>query len=322
MKYRLIVILSLIVSIVLSGCTTDNSSTEADKHVPHLHKWGIYCLDVTTENISMLYSTDDEISTLRLNSQGDCFVFSQYINGTDYEYTEICTIHTDGTHFQRLTNNTWWDVYPTWSPDGERIAYLSYPEDTLSIFMMRKDGADQKKFYDSGSHDADIHWVGNVLVFTSESCIWKINVDTRNVTQLTHPPNAGVWGVANLPFGDYDPNISPDGAWIAFERLENDENIHGNYNIFIISSNGSEETRLTHTNYSQGLPTWSHDGRQILYIVAAINDKGIYDLYLMNADGTGNRNITPGFVPDDFLCHAGVFSNDDGSIYFIGEWWS
>ncbi len=187
--------------------------------------------------------------------------------------------------------------------------------------MMKKDGTDQKKFYDSGSHDADIHWIGNILVFTSQSCIWKINVDTTNMTQLTRPPKAGVWGSANLPFGDYDPNINPDGTWIAFERLENDESKHGNYNIFVINSNGTKETRLTNTNYSQGFPTWSHNSNQILYVVAAIDNQGIYDLYMMNADGTDNRNIIPSYVPEDFLCHAGVFSNDDLKVYFIGEWW-
>jgi hypothetical protein len=41
----------------------------------------------------------------------------------------------------------------------------------------------------------------------------------------------------------------------------------------------------------------------------------------MNSDGTNNRDITPDYFPNDFLCHSAVFSNDDSVIYFIGEWW-
>ena len=41
----------------------------------------------------------------------------------------------------------------------------------------------------------------------------------------------------------------------------------------------------------------------------------------MNDDGSDYENITPGYFPDRFLCHAGVFSPDDSLIYFVGEWW-
>jgi Tol biopolymer transport system component len=89
----------------------------------------------------------------------------------------------------------------------------------------------------------------------------------------------------------------------------------------VIDLETSQEYRLTHTGYSQGLANWAHSGRQIVYIVAAIDQVGQYDLYLMDADGTDNRNITPDYFPTQFLCHWAVFSSDDSTIYFIGEWW-
>ena len=90
---------------------------------------------------------------------------------------------------------------------------------------------------------------------------------------------------------------------MAFERLLGDESPHGNYDILSIDLETSQETRLTHSGYSQGLASWSHSGQQILYIVAAMDGVGQYDLYLMNADGTDNRNITPAYFPPQFLCH-------------------
>ncbi|MGQ9834220.1 MAG: hypothetical protein ACUVRJ_10585, partial [Candidatus Villigracilaceae bacterium] len=46
-----------------------------------------------------------------------------------------------------------------------------------------------------------------------------------------------------------------------------------------------------------------------------------YDMYIMNASGTDNHNITPEYFPAEFLVHNAAFSKDDSKIYFIGEWW-
>ncbi len=312
LKVKIIAIFLII--ILLIGCTNNGK-------VPHAKKWGIYSLDLTTHKISLIFSSENEITTLRLNSQGDNFVFSMKIDGTNYNHSEICLLDLDGENFNQLTKNEYWDLYPTWSPEDNTIAFLSFREQDLDIYKMNADGSNQRKFYDSGSHDADIHWIDNTIVFTSESMIWKINDNGTNPTIITNPPKAGEWGNANLPYGDYDPNIHPVENKIIFERLENDTSPHGNYNIFTINLDGTEETRLTENSYTQGFPTWSHSGEKILFLVTAINDKGKYDLYMMNADGTGYKDITPDYFPDRFLCHAGVFSSDDKIIYFIGEWW-
>ena len=41
----------------------------------------------------------------------------------------------------------------------------------------------------------------------------------------------------------------------------------------------------------------------------------------MSPTGSGLSNITPSHWPAEFLCTHGVFSHDDSSIYFAGEWW-
>ncbi len=307
------IVILIIISLLL-GCISNGT-------VPHINKWGIYSLDLSTKRVNLIYSSEDEIINLRLNNNGDKFVFSMMIDGVDYNYSEICLLDLDGSNFIRLTDNNYWDLYPTFSPDDLMIAFLSFRENDLDIYMMNSDGTNQYKFYDSGGHDADIHWMGDIIVFTSNSKIWRINDDGTNPSSITNPPNAGEWGNANLPFGDYDPNIHPDGTKITFERLENDTSPHGNYNIFSINLDGTDEIRLTDNYYTQGFPTWSNTGDRILLLVTAISDEGKYDLYLMNADGSDYENITPDYFPDRFLCHAGVFSPDDSKIYFIGEWW-
>jgi Tol biopolymer transport system component len=259
-------------------------------------------------------------SALRLNSHGDTFVFAQKIDGSTENHTEIFTIGVDGNNVKRLTRNNFWDLYPAWSPDNTQIAFLSQRGNDLDIYLMNADGSNQQLLYDSGSHDADIDWVGNTIVFTSMFKIWRLTDDGTSPTPITNLPNAGQWGTANLPVGDYDPRLRADGGKIVFERLEDPNSPHGNYNLFVINVDGTGETRLTNTGYAQGLANWSHSGDRIAYMVAAINNEGSYDIYVMDADGTNNRNATPSYFPANFLCHSPIFSKDEATIYFIGQW--
>jgi Tol biopolymer transport system component len=145
--------------------------------------------------------------------------------------------------------------------------------------------------------------------------------DGTDARQLTNPPRAGEWGNANLPFGDYDPRFSPDGNRIVFERMDADASPHGNYNLYVIDSNGTVETKLTNNGYSQGLVGWSRSGDRMAFIVAAIGTEGKYDIYVMNSDGTNLRNVTPDYFPPSFLCYSAIFSKGDSKIYFVGQWY-
>ena len=324
-------IVILVAALVFAASITKNNSfISGDKEVPHEGKWGIYVLDLETEKTELVYSSANKFSRVRLNNAGDRLVFYQQIgNGSECVVEgspiniceEICSIRVDGENYRRLTDNEYWDLVPCWSSDDSQIAFLSFRE-TLDIFIMDADGSNIREVYDSGFHDSDLHYSNGKIVFTRNSQIWMIDEEGTNLAQVTDPPRAGEWGNAVLPFGDYDPNLSPDGNRIVFERLVNDETVHGNYNIYVINLDGSGETAITDTGYTQGLPVWSHSGERIVYLVGAIGNEGKYDIYIMNSDGSENRNITPEYFPSDFLCHDPIFSKDDSKIFFIGEWYS
>lgn len=290
--------------------------------VPQDERWGVYVMDLDSQHVDLIYSAPDEIMSLQLSGSGEKLAFSQKFGGDTFDYDEIVTVGVDGSGPRRLTDNDTWDLYPTWSADDSRLAFLSMRGEDLDIYVMGADGSDPELLFDSGSHDADVHWQGGLVAFTAESRIWIMNEDGTDAHPITDPPRAGEWGNANLPFGDFDPRISPDGSRIVFERMVDDQSPNGNYDLFVVEVDGANPRPLTTSGYSQGLPSWSHDGERIVYVVAAVEDRGVFDLYLVNADGTENRDITPGYFPDQFLCHSAVFSADDKSIYFIGEWWS
>jgi Tol biopolymer transport system component len=187
---------------------------------------------------------------------------------------------------------------------------------------MNSDGGNQRLLYDSGGHDADLDWVGDHIVFTRDSQIWMMNGDGTHVHQLTDPTNAGVWGNSVLPFGDYDPRISPDGSLVVFERLVNDTTEHGNYELFIIGVDGEGEHNITGTGWTQGIAQWSSTGEELIYLVSAIGLEGRYDIYRINADGSGITDLSSELYPPGFLAHHPIYAGDDSTIYFVGHWWN
>src|SRR4030042_1872549 len=265
------------------GCRESAGVLQQVKTVPREAPWGIYRLDPGTQDVPLIYSfpADSYPSDLRLNNRGDRFVFAQRPNSSDESATEIYTVGIDGKSLRRLTDNDYWDLYPVWSPDGARIAFLSRREKDLDIYVMDADGKNTLKLYDSGDNDADIDWVGNNIVFTSQFMLWIMNDDGTEPVPVTAYSDQGKWGKANLPAGDYDPRLSPDGKRVVFERLEDTASLHGGYNLFTINADGTSETRLTNNGYAQGLASWSRSGKTLVYIVAAINNEGKYDIYTM-----------------------------------------
>lgn len=315
-------LLLLTVAVVLAlGCTAE-TTPPINKTVPHQGDWGIYALDLSTEEVELIWSSNETISHLCLNNAGDEFAFSSKSGGTEDSNEEVFVIGVDGPGLRQLTSNNYRDLYPCYSPDDSRIAFLSWPGPTLDIYVMNSDGSSEKLLYDSSFHDADINWgSGGRIAFTRNSQIWTMKDDGSDARQITSPPREGEWGNANLPFGDYDPRFSPDGGKIVFERLEDDTSSHGNYNLYVIGATGTGETKLTDTGYSQGLAIWSHSGDKLAYIVAAIGSEGKYDIYMMDSEGNNARNITPAYFPASFLCHSAMYSKDDSKVYFTGQWY-
>jgi Tol biopolymer transport system component len=315
----------LAVAFYLAGCGDSPGGPDNGAPIPeHDLRYGIYVMDLATKATDLIYSSANSLHRVHENPAGTRLVFQEDFGSDTFHDSEICLINTDGSGYERLTDNTWIDAYPSWSPDGSKILFLSWPDypiNTLDIFLMDAEGSNPVELYDSGFHDGDCYWVDSLIVFTRESQIWIMNDDGTGARQVTDYVRAGEEGNADLPFGDYDPRLNPAGGLICFDRMVDDVSPSGNYDFYTITTEGTGEQAITDTGWQQFMAEWSRGGDRLLFTVAAKGGGGIYDMYTMKPDGSEMTDITPSNWPPEFLCSHGVFSQDDSKIYFVGEWW-
>jgi dipeptidyl aminopeptidase/acylaminoacyl peptidase len=76
----------------------------------------------------------------------------------DGRHPEIYTVNPDGGCVTRLTHNPSLDGFPTWSPDGRRIAFVSTRNGVTDIYVMNADGSGQTRLTDNPTFDGGSAW--------------------------------------------------------------------------------------------------------------------------------------------------------------------
>jgi TolB protein len=228
----------------------------------------------------------------------------------------IFRIHPDGTGRMSLSGtcspatNCIIDASPAWAPNGNRIAFSrgfghdpSKNPTEVDLMVMRADGTGVRKVTDHVRHhyeDWGPQWSpnGKRLVFERLNTVhdlWAIvtiRLDGSGARRLTP------W---RLSAGD-GPDWSPDGRWIVF-RSHIDTDVERS-NIWLVHPNGSGLHRITST--SGGTIAWrsssfSPNGLRIVTARApGVGAAGNADVYTMNLDGSGPKNVTQSARWDSF----------------------
>ncbi len=59
---------------------------------------------------------------------------------------------------RNLTNNPALDSSPSWSPDGNRIAFYSERDGNYEIYVMNTDGTGQRNLTNNPAWDSSLFW--------------------------------------------------------------------------------------------------------------------------------------------------------------------
>ena len=187
-------------------------------HVPEI---GLFLADADGKNERPATPHQENEYSPSLSADGKWIIFTAERAGQ----ADLYRVHPDGSGLQQLTTDPAFDDQGTLSPDGATVAFVST----------------------RGSGIANI---------------WLLDIATNKYKNLT-----------NSSAGNFRPSWSPDGDWIAFssDRDATPGKFPGMWEhlqstgIYIVRPDGTGLRRLTRTGGVAGSPTWSADGKRVLY---------------------------------------------------------
>jgi Tol biopolymer transport system component len=209
---------------------------------------------------------------------------------------EIYSMKTDGSNPLRLTNNSTFDGEPSFGAAGSKVVFTSLRDGNAEIYIMNPDGTDQKRLTTSLGDDTHpaLSPDGTKVAFISSRAggleLFVMNADGTNPKQLTFTASS-----------EFTPSFSPDGTKILYSGYDGNDP-----EVYVIDVDGSNNVNVTNNTKDDRNPSFSPDGTKIVYEVydnANLN----FDIGVMNADGTGQTNITntiasydtaPSYSPD------------------------
>ncbi len=234
------------------------------------------------------------------STQGIKIAFSVY-TGDSPEGHSIWIMNADGSDAKQLIRVA---SSPAFSPDGKLIAYYHWID---GIYVANADGTGAHKIlgetnakYLAWSHDGK--WIAFASKPNANKDIGNINLDAVLVDGSRR---------RTIVVGGSMPSWSPNDQQIAFADCRGSD-----CGILRAGSLGGDEGTLIVKELGTD-PAWSPDGNKIVY---QADVDSIKQLFVVNIDGTGKKQLTRGTAP-----HVDAAWSPDGSTIFYrspqsGDW--
>ncbi len=191
---------------------------------------------------------------------------------------------------------------PAWSPNGRKIAYVSFEKKHAAIYIedvstgVRQLVSEFHGINGAPAWSPDGRKLALVLSKSGSPNIYTIDLASRHMTQVTHD-----WSI------NTEPSWSPDGSAIIFTS-----NRSGGPQIYQKSLSTGALTRLTYDGNYNARASFTPDGRRIVMLnqESRLYNIGILDLengifrVLTNSSGTDNES--PSMAPNGSMVLYGT----------------
>lgn len=184
----------------------------------------------------------------------------------------------------KLTDNSWDDEYPVWSPDGNKIAFTANPRGNYDIFTMNPDGSEITPITSFSSDEKTLSWFpdGKSIAYTrmikkflrKELCLFRIDIITKNAKRI----------IPRYSKNHAIPHVSPTAPVITFtgkRMLGWDVAVYDmNKNMMKYLDEGGKSCRAR----------FSKEGKKLAYVSTKADKKG--EIWIMNPDGSQKTGLT------------------------------
>jgi len=214
-----------------------------------------------------------------------------YITKTGKRYA-LQVADADGYNPQTVVSSNEPLISPDWSPDGTKLAYVSFEKKKPIIFVQSLTSGNREILANYKGNNSAPAWspdgskLAIVLTYGANSQIYTVDANGAGLKQVTK--SNGI---------DTEPVFSPDGKWIYFSSDRG-----GKPQIYKVPSGGGDASRVTFEGSYNVSPHFSPDGKALAYIR---NDGGKFRVVLQDlASGQaqllseGAQDESPSFAPN------------------------
>jgi len=191
---------------------------------------------------------------------------------------EIYICDFDGYNPTRLTYNDSISLFPSWSSNGQYLAYTSYKGGKPDIYIRNLADKRESVIAQEGLNITPAWAPGRLelaatMSFSGDQEIYLLTGTGKMIKRLTN--NRG---------SDVSPTWSPDGRKLAFVS-----NRTGGPQIYVLDLDSGNERRLTFEGKYNTQPTWSPRGDKIAYSGQV---GGFHQIFVIDVDGRNPVQLT------------------------------
>ncbi len=197
----------------------------------------------------------------------------------------LAIMDQDGANPQYLLTGSDIVVTPRYSPDTQKITYMSYESVIPQIYLLDIETGRRELLGNfpgmtfAPRFSPDGRNMVLSLVKKGNSDIYSMDMVSRSTTRLTSSPAI-----------DVSASYSPNGRQIVFNSDRG-----GSPQLYVMNANGSNSKRISFGDGRYTAPVWSPRGDKIAFVKS---QKGRYSIGVMNPDGSGERLLTESYLDE------------------------